>query len=96
MNSWNSRRRCRPRGNFGGDRKAYCCVALGDWIPAELAGRPKAGFALPFESWFRGDLNSKIDEILHGPDDVIGQIGAIALWAAFKRGRSIGRDYGQS
>jgi asparagine synthase (glutamine-hydrolysing) len=72
---------------FHGPPKALLLRALGDWIPPELAQRPKAGFTLPFESWLRGALNGTISEILHSPDDLIDQSGALALWAAFKRGR---------
>ena len=72
---------------FQGRPKALLLRALGDWIPAELAQRPKAGFTLPFASWLRGDLTGTIGEILHSPDDVIEQNGAIALWADFQRGR---------
>ena len=72
---------------FQGPPKGLLLRALGDWIPEELARRPKAGFTLPFASWLRRDLTGTIGEILHSPDDVIDQSGAIALWAAFKRGR---------
>jgi asparagine synthase (glutamine-hydrolysing) len=75
---------------FCGRPKALLLRALGDWIPPELANRRKAGFTLPFASWMRGELSDAISDLLNAYDgvgDVVDKRGALALWAAFQRGR---------
>jgi asparagine synthase (glutamine-hydrolysing) len=79
-----------PAWKFHGRPKALLLRALGDWIPPELANRRKAGFTLPFASWMRGELSDAISDLLNtsdGVDDVVDRSGALALWAAFRRGR---------
>jgi asparagine synthase (glutamine-hydrolysing) len=59
-------------------------------LPSGTVGRPKQGFALPFDSWFRGTLRGWIEERLLGePTRRLGIVepGAVeAAWRAFLRG----------
>lgn len=38
--------------------------ALGDLIPAEVYGRGKMGFVLPYEHWLRGPLRGRVEDAL--------------------------------
>ena len=38
--------------------------ACRDLLPDELDARPKTGFGVPLDSWFRGELNGTLKEIL--------------------------------
>ncbi len=44
--------------------KQLLVEAMGPWM-AEVAGRPKMGFTLPWELWMRGELNNFCSERLH-------------------------------
>jgi len=38
--------------------------ALGDRVPKEILKRPKTGFPVPFQGWFRGELRSFVHDLL--------------------------------
>lgn len=48
----------------GLDTKAFLRRALSKRLPAEVLDRPKQGFALPLEDWFRGELREPARELL--------------------------------
>ena len=37
-------------------------TAVREWLPSSVLDRPKQGFAMPLESWFRGELRGLADE----------------------------------
>ena len=43
-------------------------AAVDDLIPAELLDRPKRGFGVPLDRWFRDDLRTYVAETLGAPD----------------------------
>lgn len=54
-NSWKTR---------DGKGKLILLEALGDRLPPELLGRPKAGFGIPLADWFRGPLRGMLRDHL--------------------------------
>jgi asparagine synthase (glutamine-hydrolysing) len=43
-------------------------AAVGDLLPPEILKRPKHGFGVPLDRWFRDDLRSYVDHTLRRPD----------------------------
>ena len=51
----------------GGRSKAILRDAFADLIPAEVDRRPKSGFGVPLDAWFRGELKSYVHDMLLSP-----------------------------
>ena len=51
----------------GSRSKAILRDAFADLIPAEVDRRPKSGFGVPLDSWFRGELKSYVHDMLLSP-----------------------------
>jgi len=47
--------------------KAILRDAFADLIPAEVDRRPKSGFGVPLDAWFRGELRSYVHDLLLSP-----------------------------
>lgn len=43
-------------------------AAVGDLLPAEIMNRPKRGFGVPLDRWFREDLRAYLGATLGAPD----------------------------
>ena len=60
-------------------------------VPAALMERPKAGFAVPLDSWLRGPLREWADDLL--APSMVSRIGLLdaektsALWQAHRAGQ---------
>jgi len=48
----------------GGTTKAILRKAAGPLLPKGMLDRPKMGFAVPIDEWFRGRLGVMLDELL--------------------------------
>jgi asparagine synthase (glutamine-hydrolysing) len=44
--------------------------AMADILPREVLARPKVGFRVPVEEWFRGRLRGWVDDLLLGPQSL--------------------------
>jgi asparagine synthase (glutamine-hydrolysing) len=62
--------RCRLRGRT---TKWILREALKLLLPAEIIDRPKIGFRVPVNEWFRGPMREYLHEHICGPDSVIRQ-----------------------
>jgi asparagine synthase (glutamine-hydrolysing) len=51
----------------GWQTKSILRAAVKDLIPQEILSRPKMGFPVPIDRWFRSDLGSSVDELVLGP-----------------------------
>jgi asparagine synthase (glutamine-hydrolysing) len=51
----------------GQEGKHLLKAAMTPYLPHELMHRPKMGFAVPLERWFRGPLRQRLDEAILGP-----------------------------
>lgn len=51
----------------GGRTKAILRDAFADLIPAEIDRRPKTGFGVPLDTWFRGELKNLAGDLLLSP-----------------------------
>ena len=47
-----------------GQGKKVLREAVRPWLPAEVLDRPKQGFAVPLESWLRGELRPMAEDLL--------------------------------
>jgi asparagine synthase (glutamine-hydrolysing) len=47
--------------------KAILREAFADLIPLEIARRPKTGFGVPLDAWFRGELRDYVRDVLVSP-----------------------------
>ena len=54
----------------GGRSKALLKDAVADWLPPGLTERPKQGFSVPLDDWFRGPLRRLPEDILLDPATV--------------------------
>jgi asparagine synthase (glutamine-hydrolysing) len=64
-------------------------------VPRELVDRPKMGFGVPLDDWFRGPLRERMHDYCAGQDlEDLGLNPAPVrrLWADFLRGRSYRSD----
>jgi asparagine synthase (glutamine-hydrolysing) len=60
-------------------------------VPRELVDRPKMGFGVPLDDWFRGPLRERMDDYCSGPDlEELGlnPVPVRRLWDSVLRGRS--------
>ncbi len=72
-----------------GENKPMLTAAAGG-LPAAAVDRPKMGFTLPFDAWFKGPLRPLIEDVLLG-DAVrragfLDREGVAELWRAFLSG----------
>lgn len=87
--------RLRPehRINFRG-RKRVLKQAVRDLLPPEILDRPKRGFGVPLDRWFRQDLRPYVEATLVAPDARLHahvDTGAVQhLWQDHLAGRSHG------
>ena len=51
----------------GARSKAILRDAFADLIPAEVDRRPKSGFGVPLDAWFRGELKGYVHDLLLSP-----------------------------
>ena len=51
----------------GGTTKKLFKDALRPWLPADVLDRPKQGFAVPLDTWFRGPLRRLPEDVLLDP-----------------------------
>ncbi|MDO5565277.1 MAG: asparagine synthase C-terminal domain-containing protein, partial [Planctomycetia bacterium] len=51
-----------------GRGKAILRSTFSDFLPEELLNRPKTGFGVPLDSWFRGSLNDMLRSVLLAPE----------------------------
>ncbi|MDD3586939.1 MAG: asparagine synthase C-terminal domain-containing protein, partial [Thermoguttaceae bacterium] len=51
-----------------GRGKAILRSTFSDFLPEELLNRPKTGFGVPLDYWFRGSLNDMLRRVLLAPD----------------------------
>lgn len=49
-------------------RKAILKEAFTDLLPAAVTNRPKQGFGVPLDHWFRGELRAGVQELLLAPE----------------------------
>ena len=62
-----------PRTKVAGFRlKRVLKAALRDLLPPEIRHRPKRGFGIPLDRWFRDDLRSYVGSMLLGPSARVG------------------------
>jgi len=64
--------------------------AVADLLPDGLLDRPKRGFGIPLDRWFRSDLAPLVDGMLCAPDARVGEhvsrVAVRAMAAAHRRG----------
>jgi asparagine synthase (glutamine-hydrolysing) len=58
---------------WGFERKRVLRQAVADLLPREILERRKRGFAVPLDSWFRGDLGRYLEARLGSPDSRVKQ-----------------------
>jgi asparagine synthase (glutamine-hydrolysing) len=51
----------------GGRTKAILRDAFADLVPLDVDRRPKTGFGVPLDAWFRGELRDYVRDTLLGP-----------------------------
>jgi asparagine synthase (glutamine-hydrolysing) len=61
-------------------------------LPAEIVDRPKVGFRVPLDAWFRGALRPMASDLLRSPGSFVGQVldrtAVVALLDSHERGRA--------
>ncbi len=73
----------------GAHPKRLLVEAMGDLIPAEVLGRKKRGFTLPFQQWLTRDLQAQVEACFEAKD-LFGPWEPAAfrrVWAEFRRGK---------
>jgi asparagine synthase (glutamine-hydrolysing) len=75
-----------------GVHKALLVGAIGDLLPAEIAGQKKRTFTLPWEQWLRGPLRPRMEasftDITPALAQHLKQEGVRAVWEAFLAGKT--------
>jgi asparagine synthase (glutamine-hydrolysing) len=62
--------------------------AAGSGIPSFCINRPKQGFTLPFESWFKGCIKGEVEAFCKGGCcDIFDQSGLQVLWKQYEMGQ---------
>ncbi|OAA25088.1 asparagine synthase (glutamine-hydrolysing) [Frankia sp. EI5c] len=61
------------------------------YLPAQIVDRPKVGFRVPLDSWFRGDLSKLATEMLTGRDSFVGELLGVAPVRELLTGHAQGR-----
>jgi asparagine synthase (glutamine-hydrolysing) len=51
----------------GQQKKWIMREALRKWLPDDILDRPKQGFSVPIEDWFRNDLRAQVNDVLLDP-----------------------------
>tara|TARA_B110000285_G_C14483442_1_gene320768 strand:- start:128 stop:436 length:309 start_codon:yes stop_codon:yes gene_type:complete len=41
---------------------------LGKYLPSKIFDRPKSGFGVPLETWLRGIMSKKVEEVIYDSD----------------------------
>jgi asparagine synthase (glutamine-hydrolysing) len=57
-----------------GRRKWVLSQVAGRYLPAAIVDRPKVGFRVPLDAWFRSGLKDMAHDLLLGSDSVIGDV----------------------
>ncbi len=60
-------------------------------LPASIVDRPKVGFRVPLDAWFRGALRPMATDLLCGPDSFVGRVMDRATVAALLDSHHRGR-----
>ncbi len=64
--------------------------AAGQGLPEACVHRPKQGFVLPFEAWFKGCMRQEVQAFcLGGGSEVFDPAGLAALWRQYEAGQVI-------
>jgi asparagine synthase (glutamine-hydrolysing) len=72
-------------------------TAVADLVPAEILGRPKKGFGVPLDRWFRQDLRSYVGATLAAPDARLNKhLAPDALRRLLAEHESGARNHGQA
>jgi len=75
-----------------GRQKALLVDALRDLLPAEIVGRKKRTFTLPWEQWLRGQLRPKLEasfsEMAEPLREVVKSNGVRAVMQSFLAGKT--------
>jgi asparagine synthase (glutamine-hydrolysing) len=72
-------------------------AAVKDLLPAEILGRPKHGFGVPLDRWFRDDLRSYLDSTLGASDARVKEhLDPAALGRLLEEHASRKRDHGHA
>jgi asparagine synthase (glutamine-hydrolysing) len=62
--------------------------AAGAGLPSSCVYRPKQGFTLPFESWFKGSIKGEVEAFCKGECcDIFDQTGLQTLWKQYELGQ---------
>ena len=71
-----------------GDGKYIFKKALEPILPSDILYRPKQGFAVPLDRWFRNELRDMAHEaIFNAPDGILDQAYLGTLWHQHQAGR---------
>ncbi len=57
----------------GRTTKAVLRTAFADLLPPEIAKRPKTGFGVPLDDWFRAELRDYVRDLLLAPSAALGR-----------------------
>ena len=78
----------------GGEAKWLLKKAMESRLPHDVLYRPKMGFAVPLERWFRGPLRARVHDVLHGDRlQSIGIFDPAYLRTLFDSHQSGARDF---
>ena len=72
----------------GASPKSFLVNAAGTGLPATCVHRPKQGFVLPFEAWFKGTMQNDIETFCHNGGSLIFDVqGLRDLWQQYQLGQ---------